>query len=80
MRYIRDINDAVADLVVSEGVHQAVLGNYDRSAGMLDAFAKGTTPPEPEVIRTPRLGNDADAAHRRPPADSRAATPCRRSR
>ncbi len=54
--YIRDINDAVADLVVSEGVHQAVLGNYDRSAGTLDAFAKGTTPPEPEVIRTPRSG------------------------
>ena len=56
LRYIRDINDAVADLVVSEGVHQAVLGNYDRSAGVLDAFAKGNTPPEPEVIRTPRSG------------------------
>jgi hypothetical protein len=56
VRYIRDINDAVADLVVSEGVHQAVLGNYDRSAGTLDAFAKGNTPPEPEVIRTPRSG------------------------
>ena len=46
----------MADLVVSEGVHQAVLGNYDRSAGVLDAFAKGNTPPEPEVIRTPRSG------------------------
>lgn len=56
LRYIRDINDAVADLVVSEGVHQAVLGNYDRSAGTLDAFAKGNTPPEPDVIRTPRSG------------------------
>jgi hypothetical protein len=56
LRYIRDINDAVADLVVSEGVHQAVLGNYDRSAATLDAFAKGNTPPEPEVIRTPRSG------------------------
>lgn len=55
-RYIRDLNDAVADLVVSEGVHQAVLGNYDRSAGTLDAFAKGTTPPEPDVIRTPGSG------------------------
>src|SRR4029077_1373559 len=56
VRYIRDINDAVADLVVSEGVDQAVLGNYDRPAGTLDAFAKGNTPPEPEVIRTPRSG------------------------
>jgi hypothetical protein len=56
VRYVRDINDAVADLVVSEGVHQAVLGNYDRSAGVLDAFAKGNTPPEPDVIRTPTSG------------------------
>jgi hypothetical protein len=54
--HIRDINDAVADLVLAEGVHQAVLGNYERSAGTLDAFAKGNYPPEPEVIRTPRSG------------------------
>jgi hypothetical protein len=54
--YIRDINDAVADLVLAEGVHQAVNGNYERSAGTLDAFAKGNYPPEPDVIRTPRTG------------------------
>ena len=53
---IRDANDAVADLVLAEGVHQAVLGNYDRSAGTLDAFAKGNYPPEPEIVRTPRSG------------------------
>lgn len=53
---IRDANDAVADLVLAEGVHQAVLGNYDRSAGTLDAFAKGNYPPEPDVVRTPRSG------------------------
>jgi hypothetical protein len=56
LRHIRDINDAVADLVLSEGVHQAVSGNYERSAGTLDAFAKGTYPPEPDVVRTPRTG------------------------
>jgi len=56
LAYIRDINDAVADLGLAEGVHQAVLGNYDRAAGTLDAFAKGNYPPEPEVIRTPRTG------------------------
>ena len=56
LAHIRDINDAVADLVLAEGVHQAVLGNYERSAGTLDAFAKGNYPPEPEVIRTPRSG------------------------
>jgi len=56
VRHIRDVNDAVADLVLAEGVHQAVLGNYDRSAGTLDAFAKGGYPPETDVIRTPRTG------------------------
>jgi hypothetical protein len=54
---IRDTNDAVADLALSEGVYQAVLGNYDRAAGTLDAFAKGASPPEPEVVRTPRSGS-----------------------
>jgi hypothetical protein len=56
VRHIRDINDAVADLVLAEGVHQAVIGNYERAAGTLDAFAKGSHPTEPEVIRTPRSG------------------------
>ena len=55
-RPLRDVNDAVADLVLAEGVHQAVLGNYDRSSGTLEAFTKGNHPPEPEVIRTPRTG------------------------
>ncbi len=54
--HIRDVNDAVADLVLSEGVYQAVMGNFDRSAGTLDAFAKGNYPPEPDVVRTPRSG------------------------
>jgi hypothetical protein len=56
LAFISDINDAVADLVLAEGVHQAVLGNYERSAGTLDAFAKGTHPTEPEFIRTPHSG------------------------
>jgi hypothetical protein len=38
-------------------VHQAVNGNYDRSAATLDAFAKGALPPEPEVVQTPRTGS-----------------------
>jgi hypothetical protein len=56
LAHIRNVNDAVADLILAEGVHQAVLGNYDRSAGTLDAFAKGSYPPEADVIRTPRSG------------------------
>ncbi|HEY1431531.1 MAG TPA: hypothetical protein VGF39_07890 [Stellaceae bacterium] len=51
-----DAHDATADLALAEGVHQAVLGNFDRVASTLDAYAKGTFPPEPEVARTPRSG------------------------
>jgi len=53
---ILDLHDAVADLVLAEGVFQAVQGNYGRVASNLDAYAKGTFPPEPEVVQTPRSG------------------------
>lgn len=49
-------HDAVADLALSEGVYQAVLGNYDRVASTYDAYARGNFPPEPDVIRTPLNG------------------------
>lgn len=51
-----NLHDAVADLAMAEGVHQAVQGNYDRAAATLDAYSKGNFPPEPEVIQTPRSG------------------------
>ncbi|MEV4441375.1 hypothetical protein AB0K09_20590 [Streptomyces sp. NPDC049577] len=51
-----DIHDALADLAVAEGVHQTVLGNTDRAAATLDAYSKGTFPPEPAVMETPRSG------------------------
>ena len=53
---MRSVGDAVGDLGVAEGVYQVVRGNYDRSAGALDAFSKGTHPPDPEVTATPRRG------------------------
>jgi len=49
-------HDAVADLALSEGVYQAVLGNYDRVASTYDAYARGHFPPEPDVVRTPLKG------------------------
>jgi hypothetical protein len=49
-------HDAVADLALSEGVYQAVVGNYDRVASTYDAYARGTFPPEPDVVRTPLNG------------------------
>jgi hypothetical protein len=54
---MRRVADAVADLAIAEGVYQLVRGNYDRAAGTLDAFSKGTHPPLPEVASTPRNGN-----------------------
>jgi hypothetical protein len=55
-RRLLDAHDAVADLALSEGVYQAVLGNYERVASTYDAYARGNFPPEPDVIRTPLNG------------------------
>jgi hypothetical protein len=51
-----DAYDAVADLALAEGVHQAVQGNFDRVAATLDAYASGTFPPDPGVVQTPVSG------------------------
>lgn len=51
-----DIYDTLADLAIAEGVHQAVMGNYDRVAATLDAYGQATFPPIPDVIQTPRSG------------------------
>ncbi len=51
-----DANDAVADLVVAESAHQALVGNVERASATLDAVAKDGLPPEPAVIETPRSG------------------------
>ncbi len=53
---IRDVNDAVADLALAEGVYQTVLGNVDRVASTLDAYSHGNFPPEPAVVASPRSG------------------------
>jgi hypothetical protein len=54
--YIRDINDAVADLGMAESIHHVVQGNIDRAAGTLDTYSKGNYPQMPDVIQTPRTG------------------------
>ena len=51
-----DIYDALADLAIAEGVHQVVMGNYDRAAATLDAYSQATFPPVPDVVQTPRSG------------------------
>ncbi|NUT49844.1 MAG: hypothetical protein HOV94_21410, partial [Saccharothrix sp.] len=51
-----DAHDAVADLVLAEGVHQAVLGNVDRVAATLDTASGSGLPTEPAVLETPHNG------------------------
>jgi hypothetical protein len=49
--------DAVADLLLAEGVHQLVAGNPERAAASLGTLAAGDhAPPDPDVVRTPRAG------------------------
>ncbi|MEM1327693.1 MAG: hypothetical protein AAGI23_17150 [Bacteroidota bacterium] len=51
-----NIKDAIADLALAEGVHQAVQANYERSASALETYSKGAFPQTPDVIKTPRSG------------------------
>jgi len=51
-----DALDGVADLLMAESVYQLVGGNTDAATASLDALARGTRPPDPEVARTPRGG------------------------
>ena len=53
---ILDIYDAIADLALAEGVHQAVQGNFERIGATLDAYTSGHFPPDPEVVQTPADG------------------------
>ena len=51
-----DVYDAIADLALAEGVHQAAQGNFDRIAATLDAYSTGNFPARPEVVQTPPSG------------------------
>jgi hypothetical protein len=56
-RRLFDLADGVADVAIAESVHQVVMGNYERAAATMDAYAAANLPPEPEVVRTPRSGH-----------------------
>lgn len=51
-----DLLDAVSDVLLAEGVHQAVMGNTERSAAALDALDRQSPIPDVGVVRTPRTG------------------------
>ena len=47
-----DLFDAIGDVALAEGVHQAAMGNFDRIGATLDAYTTGNFPPDPEVVQT----------------------------
>ncbi|MEM6726739.1 MAG: hypothetical protein AAF598_22065, partial [Bacteroidota bacterium] len=51
-----DAFDALSDLTLAESVFQVAKGNYERAGTVADAIAKGTVPPEPQIVNTPRSG------------------------
>ena len=53
---IDDMFDAVADLLLAEGVHQLVGGNLERASAALGGMDRQSRPVEPEVVKTPRTG------------------------
>lgn len=48
--------DAVSDVLMAEAVHQATLGNLERSGAALAAHDRQERAPDPDVVRTPRGG------------------------
>jgi hypothetical protein len=57
LQWLQSHQDALADLLTAEAVHQVLLGNAARASAALDAAARGGLPPaEFDVLRTPRRG------------------------
>ncbi|MET0999598.1 MAG: hypothetical protein ABWX73_12845 [Marmoricola sp.] len=59
---VHDSYDAVSDLLVAESVHQASVGNLDRSGAALSAHDRHTRAPDLDFIGSPRSGDTV--AHR----------------
>lgn len=51
-----DLADSVSDLLMAEGIHQIVQGNFERAGAAMAIVDKQMLPIEPEVPRTPRGG------------------------
>ena len=51
-----DLADSVSDLLMAEGVHQIVQGNFERASAAMAVADKQSLPIETQVARTPRGG------------------------
>lgn len=56
IRNTLDLADSVSDLLMAEGVHQIVQGNFDRAGAAMAVVDKQSLPIEPQVATTPRGG------------------------
>jgi hypothetical protein len=56
VRELREVADAVADLLSADAAYQIVSGGTASAASSLDALSKGARPPEPAIAHTPRGG------------------------
>ena len=51
-----DLADSVSDLLMAEGVHQIVQGNFERAGAAMAVVDKQSLPIEPQAMKTPRGG------------------------
>jgi hypothetical protein len=57
LKTLDDYADALADLSISEEVFQVIRGNFGGGA-LMDAISRGSRPPTPDIVDTPRGGID----------------------
>ena len=58
LKIVDDYADALGDVSISEAVFQIVRGNFGSGGGLMDAISRGSRPPDPDVVTTPRGGID----------------------
>jgi hypothetical protein len=58
LQTLDDYADALGDLSISEAVFQIVRGNFGHGGGLMDAISRGSRPPTPDIVDTPRGGID----------------------
>lgn len=58
LKVVDDYADALGDVSISEAVFQIVRGNFGNGGGLMDAISRGSRPPDPDVVTTPRGGTD----------------------
>jgi hypothetical protein len=58
LKVVDDYADALGDVSISEAVFQIVRGNFGSGGGLMDAISRGSRPPDPAVVKTPRGGID----------------------